>query len=71
MEQRRAAWSSRGWGSEYVHVAVSDKEDELPKKVEGLSLNGGEGQQTSERAKRIPERVWGKHTEATSDVQMA
>lgn len=67
MEQRRAAWTSRGWGGEYIHVPVSDKEDSLPAKVEQLSLNGSAPEVKEERAKRIPERVWGEH----KDEEMA
>ena len=65
MEQRRAAWTARGWADDYKHVSPSEAEDALPAQIKSLSLSNGVNGAAEEetRAKPIPTHIWGEHEE--------
>ncbi|KAM0793210.1 hypothetical protein ACM66B_000679 [Microbotryomycetes sp. NB124-2] len=56
MEQRRAAWTKRGWQDDYRHVDVSEQSD--PVWSAAPVVNGD-----SERGPRLPIKVYGSHSD--------
>lgn len=63
MEQRRAAWTERGWEG-YVHVSVTPSPS-----TNGVSnsVNGTGEVEVSKAGQGLTQRVWGEHT-STVDV---